>query len=451
MIPRLLIVAPSAYGLGGLATWLSYLEPGLQERGWHVTLGLVQGPRHHLPTQYVAENPSQNWVPIPCLTGTPEGRCQALMRAIGKERPHLVAGVNVPDVYSAVARLRSRGHGPRAVMTIHGIQSDLLEDVKRCETVLDGVICTNRLAHRLVLKEAGLSRERVHYAGYGVAIEPYRRPQASRGLLKIAWIGRLEQSDKRVHDIPPILHHLRHHEVPFQLLIAGAGSEEERLQRELRRFTEANQVKFLGRVDAQELRIIYAQANALLLTSAHETGPQVVWEAMASSLPVVSSRYVGSGLESALKDGRNALLFPVGDSRAAALQLCRLWREPLLNHRIASNAHWMVSERYSIMASLQSWDTALRESMWSGPRRARTELEVPHSQGRMDAWLGISAAEGIRRLMRRRVHPQGGPGSEWPHSYGRQTSKQFLEIARKEDQAFQEGLATEPAVTAIAR
>ena len=451
MIPRLLIVAPSAYGLGGLATWLGYLEPGLQQRRWHVTLGLVQGPRHHLPTQYVAENPSQNWVPIPCVTGTPEGRCQALMRSIEKERPHLVAGVNIPDVYPAVARLRSRGGGPRVAMTVHESQSDLLEDVKRCETVLDGVICTSRLAHRLVLKEPGLSRERVHYAGYGVTIEPYKRPQTRGGLLKIAWVGRLEQSDKRVHNIYSILQHLHHHEVPFELQIAGEGSERERLQRKLNRFIETNQVKFLGQVDAQKLRIVYGQSNALLVTSAHETGPQVLWEAMASSLPVVSSEYVGSGLESALEDGRNTLLFPVGDSRAAALQLCRLWSEPLLNHKIASNAHWLVSERYSIRASLESWDTALRKSMWSGPRKARIELEMPHSQGRMDAWLGIRAAESLRRLMRRRVPRQGGPASEWPRSYGRQTSKQFWKIAREEDHAFREGLEAESTLAAIAR
>ncbi len=451
MRPRLLIIAPSAYRLGGLATWLNYLEPGLRKRGWDVTLGLVQGPRHHLPHQYVEENPSQNWVPIHCLTGTPEGRCQALMQSIRQEQPHLVAGVNIPDLYPAVARLRSRGSGPRVVMTVHGIQSDLLEDVERCETVLDGVICTNRLAHRLVLKEAGLSRERLHYAGYGVAIEPYKRPQTSRGLLKIAWVGRLEQSDKRVHDIPSILQHLRHQGVPFQLLIAGEGSEGERLKGELRRFIETNQVKILGRVDAQELRILYQQANALLLTSAHETGPQVVWEAMASSLPVVSSQYVGSGLESALEHGRNTLLFPVGDCRAAALQLCRLWREPILNQKLASNSHWMVSERYSIRASLQSWDTALRRSLRSGPHKAGAKLEIPHCHGKIDTLLGSSAAEGVRRLMRRRVHPLGGPGSEWPHSYGKQNSKQFWKIAREEDHPCHDGFETDPYLAARAR
>ena len=54
MRPRLLLLAPSAYTLGGLATWLDYLDPGLSEHGWEVTLGLVGGPRHHRPEQYVA-------------------------------------------------------------------------------------------------------------------------------------------------------------------------------------------------------------------------------------------------------------------------------------------------------------------------------------------------------------------------------------------------------------
>src|SRR5690349_18307661 len=40
---NILFVAPSAYPLGGVATWLDYVVPGLRHRNWKVTLGLVQG------------------------------------------------------------------------------------------------------------------------------------------------------------------------------------------------------------------------------------------------------------------------------------------------------------------------------------------------------------------------------------------------------------------------
>ena len=53
--------------------------------------------------------------------------------------------------------------------------------------------------------------------------------------------------------------------------------------------------RFLGVLDAAALRRAYGEAGCLLLTSAWETGPLVVWEAMAAGLPVVSAAYTGSG------------------------------------------------------------------------------------------------------------------------------------------------------------
>jgi len=44
----LLFVAPSAYPLGGLATWLDYLVPGLRDKGWKVTIGLTAGQFHNV-------------------------------------------------------------------------------------------------------------------------------------------------------------------------------------------------------------------------------------------------------------------------------------------------------------------------------------------------------------------------------------------------------------------
>ena len=60
---RLLFVAPSAYPLGGVATWLDYLLPGLEEQGWEPSLGLVAG-KHHDPVRYLAAHPLQRAVSI---------------------------------------------------------------------------------------------------------------------------------------------------------------------------------------------------------------------------------------------------------------------------------------------------------------------------------------------------------------------------------------------------
>ena len=69
-------------------------------------------------------------------------------------------------------------------------------------------------------------------------------------------------------------------------------------------------VTFLGRLSPTEMRDkLYARANTLLMPSFWETGPIVNWEAMAAGVVVVSSRYVGSGLEGSLQHGKTPCFF----------------------------------------------------------------------------------------------------------------------------------------------
>src|SRR5215475_4721925 len=69
----ILIVAPSAYPLGGVATWIDYIVPGLRRRGWQVTLGLTEGTLHNVDA-YLAVHPMQGVIRIPNWTATREGR-----------------------------------------------------------------------------------------------------------------------------------------------------------------------------------------------------------------------------------------------------------------------------------------------------------------------------------------------------------------------------------------
>src|SRR5262245_34708461 len=146
---NILIVAPSAYPLGGVATWVDYIVPGLRRRGWQVTLGLTEGTLHNV-NAYLTTHPMQGVVRIRNRTGTGEGRVQSLCAAIRAVGADIVASVNITDVYSAVNRLKCSGLLKlRAVMTLHAIEADYFEQIKRSALLLDAVIATNRLACKL--------------------------------------------------------------------------------------------------------------------------------------------------------------------------------------------------------------------------------------------------------------------------------------------------------------
>ncbi len=413
---KLLFVAPSAYRLGGLATWLDYLAPALQEKGWDVVVALVAGRYHDVET-YLAEHRLDRTVSVRNPTGSREGRIRNLLRVLTEQRPDLVVSVNIPDVYPAVARMRTHSDGgPSVAMSLHGIQPDLYEDARAASGSLDAVVGTNRLACRLTETDARVSPRRIFYAPYGVDV-PSGEPEIKedRSFLRIAYAGRLEQSQKRVHDLVEITAWLDARAVRYELLIAGSGPEEARLRARWASSGALERVRFLGNCSFSELADkVYRQADVLLVTSLWETGPIVIWEAMAHGVPVVTSRYVGCGLEGSLEDGVNCLMYRVGDIAGAGECLLEVL-EPRVRHRLAAEGRELIERRYSRQHSVDCWHKCLVE-IADLPRRSPAPHRPVPPAGHLDAWLGVQAAEHIRRLVGRSfVHSSA---SEWPHSYG---------------------------------
>lgn len=412
---RLLFVAGSAHALGGLASWLDYLLPGLAARGWDPVLGLVEGPRHHRPERMIEAHPHERWIRIPCPTGTPEGRRRAIASALADQRPAAVLAVNIPDVFPALHRAREAGIRTRGMMTVHGIEPDLYADAFRFRGVIDGAVGTNRLACRLLEKIGGIEAMRVFYAPYGVAPSSRReRISKSRPRFRIGYAGRLEQSQKRVRDLPLVSRALDRMGVPHEWRIAGAGPEESALRRDL----PGGRTTFLGVVAGRELgALLYGEIDALIVPSRWETGPLVAWEAMAAGVPVVATRHLGSGLEDALRDDGNALLFDVGDADGAAKQLGRLARDPALADRLAAAGREFVQGRYSRDRSIGAWEEAIESVLALPPLPLAAEPEVPAATGRLERLAGPRWSEDVRRVLRRRG-PDAGSGGEWPHAYG---------------------------------
>ncbi|MBW4530488.1 MAG: glycosyltransferase family 4 protein [Aphanothece saxicola GSE-SYN-MK-01-06B] len=415
---KVLVFAPSAYLLGGVQDWLANLVPGLRDGGMEVTVVVPDGD-HHRHGPYARAYPALAAQPLANTSGSAEGRIRAIAALLGRLDPELVLGVNLVDLYPAAQRARSQGrfHG-RVAMTLHALQASYLEDLRRHGAGIDAVIATNRLACRLASERGGMDPNRILYAPYGVPVPPWRAPSGDPATtLKLAWVGRLEQAQKRVHDLPPLLAELKTLGIDLQLSIAGDGVERPALERSLAPWIACGNVRLLGHVDQHQLEEqIYGHHHALVITSAWETGPIVAWQAMASGMAVVSSRYVGSGLEGALEHDTTALLFPCGDGAAAAAQLGRL-RQGSLLERLSRAGHALVAGRYSEAASLEAWRRALGQVSALPPLTAVPVEAAPAPTGRLDRWLGRRRGEDLRRLLGQRFRHRSA-GSEWPHSGG---------------------------------
>jgi len=417
---KILFFAPSAYLLGGVQDWLADLVPGIRREGHDVTVAVPDGVFHCFES-YRKAYPELACISLRNPTGSQEGRIQSILNCIDLVKPELIVGVNIAALYPAVARLRLLGGlVGKLIITLHAIEADYLEDLRQFRSIIDAVVVTNKLTGALVAQESLIPNERILYAPYGVKMSTPKLPlPMSDDLLRIAWVGRFEQTQKRVHDLVSILKRLDSISIPFCLSLAGDGPEATSLREQLQPWIRTDQVRWLGRLDRHQLQHqVYDQSDVLLITSSWETGPIVAWEAIAAGLVVVSSRYVGSGAEGALKDGQTALLFSVGDCEAAASALAKLL-DSNLRASLAYSALEMVRNRYSDSASLAAWLKVFSISMELPPlpldyaEFGRFSATVP--SGRFDSWLGVKRAEYLRRFLGLNFRHLSA-GSEWPHS-----------------------------------
>jgi len=417
MSRKVLFIAPSAYPLGGVAVWLDYVCRGLPRTGWQAVAGLVSGDFHDVAA-YQEAYPGLHVEVIRNPTGSREGRIRALVRVIERVRPDIVVSVNIRDTYAAVKRLRLGGDPVRAVMALHAIETPLLNDLRAELKTIDAVITTNQLARRLCHLDSHIDEDRVLYAPYGVDIAHLRAvPRSPRAtVLRIVWVGRFDEFQKRVSDLVGILSHLDTHAVDYCLTLVGEGPERSAMSASLAGWIKSGRVVFAGAFRSTELGpSVYANADVLLLTSSWETGPIVIWEAMAAGVAVVTSRYVGSGLEGALVDDVNCLMFPVGDVKSAAEQLGRVATDDALRVRIVAASQKLVATRYSVELSVEGWARAF-DHVATLPALAAVETAAtPLPAGRLDRLLGVSAGETIRRVLGVQYR-HASAGGEWPHT-----------------------------------
>jgi glycosyltransferase involved in cell wall biosynthesis len=100
-------------------------------------------------------------------------------------------------------------------------------------------------------------------------------------------------------------------------------------------------VSLLPPVPPQQLRAMYADADILVVPSIRtptfrEPWGLVVNEAMNQGLAVIATEEVGAAAGGLVRDGRNGLVVPAGDSRALSAAMVRLAGDPELRRRLGA-------------------------------------------------------------------------------------------------------------------
>jgi L-malate glycosyltransferase len=163
------------------------------------------------------------------------------------------------------------------------------------------------------------------------------------------------------------------------LVVVGDGSQRAELER-LARELNLRQVKFVGRVEPEEMHGYYDAADVFLNASNIDNMPISILEAFAAGTPVVTTN--AGGIPYVVTDGETGLMVEREDSDGLARAALRLFEEPGLVSKLTRGAREQ-SRLYTWPAVRDGWLKVYREV--AGEAVARREVgrrEAGRSEGK---------------------------------------------------------------------
>ena len=159
--------------------------------------------------------------------------------------------------------------------------------------------------------------------------------------LRVLYHGRVD-ARKGVLDL---LHAWPQVPAGYRLIISGIGPDTEAVVAKVKELGLDGSVEQTGYVAYEDVPEVYRRADIFVSPTYAEGFSNTILEAMASNLPVVSTRAVG--VVDCLRDGDNGLLVEPGDVPALAQALTRVLTDESLRKRLAAAALGEAREIYS--------------------------------------------------------------------------------------------------------
>jgi glycosyltransferase involved in cell wall biosynthesis len=286
---------------------------------------------------------------------------------------HRLVRLGSPPLYvhfahkpATIGRFAAQLSGVPYALSAHAKDIWLTPDAELARKVQDATTVLTCTEHgRAHLARLADGRTPVHLVHHGVELKGRERSPRQCGPPRLLAVGRLVE--KKGHETLLLAAGLlRDRGFEFSLRLAGEGPEWPRLQRLVHELRLGDRVVFLGPLSENELRIEYEQADVFALPcrrlpNGDQDGlPNVILEAMAHGLPVVSTRL--DGIAEAIVDGVSGLLADQDDPPAIAQHLGSLIENGELREQIGEAARSRVAAHFRRSTNLPLVVDALVEA-----------------------------------------------------------------------------------------
>lgn len=376
--------------LGGATTFLVNLCRAFAARGLVLPVVSLTEANDH------AEDFARLGQPVHCLPGSKliyEDRLLHGYRAVARYRPRAVLACLGGESFE-VLRLLPKGVARLGIVQSH--EPGPYAGMRRYAPWLDAAVGVSRVVEQELAGMPELKHTRVRYIPYGIhfGTPPAPRPTRGHAPLRLVYLGRLIEEQKRVSRLVELARLIEGRKLPVEFTLIGGGPQEESLRREMSRF---EWVRFTGPLPNTEVSSLLRSSDLYVLLSDYEGLPLSLLEAMGHGVvPLVSD--LPSGLREAVGDDCGFRV-PVGDVERAAKIIEHLVAHPEELAGRAERASRFVRLNYS--ADRMAGDyLEFIDSLPAAPADWLEDIEVPVPLG-VNPWV----FSGLMRKVRRRLKP----------------------------------------------
>jgi glycosyltransferase involved in cell wall biosynthesis len=194
-------------------------------------------------------------------------------------------------------------------------------------------------------------KDKIHRLYHGVDLAYWQSdlPQNRQNRKQILFIGRLIEK-KGVIYLLEAVELLKKKKQAIRLVIVGKGKEEQKLKNFCHSHELSDDITFLGRQNPLQIKKLFACSDIFVLPSIIASNgdrdgiPNVILEAMASGLPVVSTPV--SGITEVIQQEYNGLLVQERDASQLADSIFALTNDETLRNSLRNNGLHTVSQKF---------------------------------------------------------------------------------------------------------
>lgn len=224
--------------------------------------------------------------------GTAAYRAAVYARALLDRVPENVAVMTSDDPAAWQAAVWMTSRNP-CLLVVHGDYEGYYSNLRRYARAAAVTVAISQRIRNSILNR-GLERDsRIAYVPTGIALGAPRAAIPVATAAQLIWVGRIDESSKRVSDLPRVASALRERGVNFCLTIVGDGPSRGALANAIRDAGLDGCSRFCGWVPSSDVRLLLERSDVLLLPSNREGLPVAMMEALAAGCAVVASRVSG--------------------------------------------------------------------------------------------------------------------------------------------------------------